>query len=476
MFEQNLWVLKRPPFKAQFEAIRKGWDKTGFNFYMEQGLGKSATLLNNFELLRRAGKVKKLIIVCPNSFKGGWVDEVKKAGLTTPVAVWRADRRQAFLDIIRSEAEFIAIVNFESLYMVVEDWGQLISGPYAMLGVDESIKIKNPKARTTKAALALAAASGFVRNLSGKPVTQGSHDLWAQLKAIRFINKMNFYAFRNRFCLMGGYLGKQVVGAQNTDELNGILERTSFLARKKDWTDLPAKLEPISLETEMEGRQLSMYKQMERDFVAELAEAAMPGSRVTVDMVITRNIKMRQIMSGWIYKEDGEVEIVVPLDKNPRFRIMKDLIDDTIVGKAVIVAFFKPTIDALLKEFEEAGYNPAYIRGQMKPEDIEEQKRRFNEDDDCKVMVVQQVAAKYGHTLLGTENEPCSTMFFFEQSYSLDDRSQIEDRIHRYGQRWPCSYFDFYAGSLDYQVVRALQRKESVAAAILGYANSEKAA
>ena len=48
-------------------------------------------------------------------------------------------------------------------------------------------------------------------------------------------------------------------------------------------------------------------------------------------------------------------------------------------------------------------------------------------------MLLQAEAGKYGHTLVGTPDDPCATMIFFENSYSLDTRSQLEDRIHRMG-------------------------------------------
>jgi SNF2 family DNA or RNA helicase len=471
MHKAKLWVLDRPPFRAQIEAIEAGWDKPGFNFFMEQGLGKSATALNNYELLRRAGKVKRLLILSPNSFKSGWEDEVKKAGISVPVAVYRPDRAKAFLKTVTEEDEWIAILNYESLAKMAETHGEKLSGPWTMIVADESIKLKNPRSQTAKAALWLAARCGWQRTLSGKPVTQGPQDLWAQLKFMGFIKRMNYYAFRNNFCVMGGWQGKQVVGAQNQDELNRVLKSCSFLARKKDFTDLPEKLPPITIPVEMRGAQEKLYRQMEKEFLADIRAAGEEGSKITVDQIITRDIKLRQIMSGWIYDEDKNVEVIVPFEQNPRFQVMKDILEDTISGKAIIVAWYKPTIEALIRAL--GPDKTAWIRGGMTPEEIVEQKRRFNEEDDVLYMVVQEVAAKYGHTLLGTEAQPCSTMFFFEQSYSLDDRSQIEDRMHRYGQKWPCSYYDFVAGKLDRACVRALQRKESVAAAILGYAKGE---
>lgn len=466
------WPLKRPPFRAQFEALEKGWDKPGFNFYMEQGLGKSATLLANFVLLRQAGKARRMIVVVPNSFKGGWAEEIQKEGVVCPTFIWQSGQTDKFKRFITENQEWILIINWEAMYNFTDALGAEVvqNGHLLIVAADESIKLKNPKANWTKAVLWLGSHAGWTRNLSGKPLTQGSHDLWSQLKFCKFIKKMNYYAFRNRFCTMGGYMNKQVVGAQNQDELSRILKDTSFLARKVDFTDLPAKLEPVTIPVELRGDQLRAYKQMERQFLTEIIEADKDRQKITVDMVLTRDIKLRQIMSGWIYDDENNVKELMDFEDNHRFKMLDEILTEQIVGKAVIVAWYRPTIERLKRSFTKMGYEPQVIRGGMTTQEIDDQKAAFNTSDSTRVMIVQQVSAKYGHTLLGTEKQPCSSMLFFEQSYSLDDRSQIEDRIHRYGQIWPCSYFDFVAGKLDRAVIRALQRKESVAAAILGYA------
>jgi hypothetical protein len=55
----------------------------------------------------------------------------------------------------------------------------------------------------------------------------------------------------------------------------------------------------------------------------------------------------------------------------------------------------------------------------------------------------------------------------FENTYSLDDRSQIEDRIHRHGQTADSVlYVDICGTSLDRNAIRALQRKENVFQAV----------
>jgi hypothetical protein len=58
-------------------------------------------------------------------------------------------------------------------------------------------------------------------------------------------------------------------------------------------------------------------------------------------------------------------------------------------------------------------------------------------------------------------------MVFFESSYSLDTRTQDEDRIHRRGQTGEnVLYIDLAGSELDRRVVRALQKKQGLYEAV----------
>lgn len=110
-------------------------------------------------------------------------------------------------------------------------------------------------------------------------------------------------------------------------------------------------------------------------------------------------------------------------------------------------------------------FKPAFIGGKQAMSqrglDIVSEKDRFNNDPSCRVMVAQEVAVKYGHTLMGTTDNPCLDLVFYENSYSLDDRAQVEERPQGNGQLAPLSVLDFYSSDVERKVVKALQAKEN---------------
>jgi hypothetical protein len=245
------------------------------------------------------------------------------------------------------------------------------------------------------------------------------------MRAIGLLDGKNYYAFKTAFCRMGGYMNKKVIGAQNEDILAEWVDHAIFRATKEKWTDLPPKLY-TQRRYELSSYMRQAYLTMEREFVAWLAS----GDDVSVEAAITKYIKLAQISSGFIIKEDGKVEELVAPFSNPKIATIKDIVDSEVVGKTIICYNHRYAFEILAKALED--YNPAFIQGGMDEGSLRYQKDRFNNSPECRVMLAQIRASKYGHTLLGgpePENR-CSTMIFFENTYSLDDRSQVEDRCH----------------------------------------------
>jgi len=453
--------------KVQEKALQASYKRTGFAFYMEMGLGKTLTALTEFMELVPNKDATRLVIICPNSFKTGWLDEIKKHNIDVTAHIFNSGadyENNKFMNEKYTKPP-VLIVNYEAIRkQYTKDYiKKFVGNRFAMLVLDESIQIKTHDSLQTKAALELSSLFKYRRILSGKPVTQGPHDLWAQMKAIGAVTS-RFYPFKTTFCRMGGFRGKKVVGTQNEQLLADTIDKFIFRASKKDWTDLPPKMY-TSRQYQLTYKLASMYKSMEDDFVVWLNET----ENVTVDAFITKYIKLAQIQSGFIIREDETVEELVDPKENPRFLLVKEIVDE-VNGKVVIPYVHRYTFKLLSTILAE--YNPAHITGGMKPEDIQVQKDHFNSFSTCRVMLAQSRAAKYGHTLLGGPmvEDKCSTMIFAENSYSLDDRSQLEDRIHRHGQTAEsCLYIDLWGTPLDKRITAALQAKENIAQAVFQY-------
>lgn len=444
----------------QLAALEKANEKPDFAFFMEMGLGKTAVVLAEFINLYMKDKVQGLMVVCDYSLTSNWIDELSKWGLENKFnyAIWpnypkKGDTRP-WMWVLYHEAFSVGGAKAVGLTQ-----GILLKYD-TYLVIDESIAIKNHKSVRNDAYLGRAKQTRGMRNLakyrrllSGWPQTQGPHDLWAQMMFIHATNR-NFYAWRNRYCVMGGFKNKKVVGTKNEDELTELVGTVSFRALKADWTDLPPKIYANPRMVRLTPKQQKFYHDMLNEMVVELPD----DREVAVRMAVTRMLKLQQISSGFIFDEEGGVFEIDGV--NNKIKALLEFMDQ-INGKVIIPCVFTPSLDIVQDALKK--YNPVILRGGMTPDEISEAKHKFNNYDEFVPIVCQMQTGRYGHTLLGTDNRRCATTFFYENSFDLNDRIQIEDRNHRHGQDTPVTYVDCISSDAEIAVIKALQYKKNLA-------------
>ena len=456
--KNKAWHLPLKPFSVQLEATHRSLDKYGL--LMEMGMGKTAVCLNDFIHYHIQDRVDGIVVICPNSLKLMWKEEAEKCNLDIEVYVWPEIPDK----LVEGTKPFMLTVNYEAVGVGKgEDFlERLMKARKCMLVLDESVCIKNHRAKRTTACLRLRHFTAIRRILTGAPITQSPSDLWPQLTFLDAIPGFKQKAFHYSFCKLGGFMNQKVVGVQNEDYLNQILQRCSFRARKQDWLDLPEKLYAERY-VELTSEQKKRYMDLEVDFYTYIEES---GQEVSAEIVLTKLIKLQQITSGFIIADSGEI---VELDGSTRkINEVENVIEEC--GKVVVFCLFDRSMDILVEHL--AKYKPAQLRGKAKMDDkgidLDDEKRRFNTDPECKVAICQIASAKYGHTLIGSKGGgSCSTVIYYENSYSLDNRLQSEDRIHRLGQENSCLYIDFVSCPLDRAIIRALQMKLDIATAVV---------
>lgn len=488
------WLLDCEPRLAQLEALARSYTgiayrdhrdhpmvpkqirstgpARGWGHFMQQRVGKTPTALNEYLLFKRDYGFHRALIWSPNKYKYTWAKEVRKFGIIDePVHVFESKNKEAARKFVAA-GKGILIVNWEACAheQLVEIFAPFIDDLTYIAG-DESILVKNKESVTFKTAKRVTADLGAVRLLTGKPLVQGPHDLYSQLRLARKIEGWEYNQWKYTFCKMGGFKGRQIIGVkeESVEQMQKILFMAAFHARRADWT---TSFEP-DYETrpiDMTPEQLKHYNQMEDEFIIWLES----GEAVSVEQIITKHEKLTQISSGFIYDEYQNAHWLIPPKDNPKLNDLKFSLENIIEGKTIVIATHAPVIDMLMEQLAE--YKPAVIRGGVagKHIDVEEEKRRFNEEDDCRVIIGQERAIKYGHTLMGTPEDPCQTTYYFENSYSLDDRDQSEQRNQGYGQLSATNVVDPICSPIEAKIVDALQRKETVAAVVLGYYKGKK--
>lgn len=262
---------------------------------------------------------------------------------------------------------------------------------------------------------------------------------------------------------MGGYQGKSVVRNVNTEVLQREMSPYSYIAEDKYIKGFEKIYEPLRHVT-LTVDQQKLYKQMEDELVAELSS----GIEITAPIVLVKYLRLQQISSGVVGDPDGVQHNTIDPFDNPRIRVVRDIIDNEIDHKVIIPCRFRLSIDNLDRVLTKDGYKVAKLVGGMGHE-IEREKERFN-SGEATILLAQLQVLSYGHTLCGPDSNPCDSIIYYENNFSLLDRMQSESRPEKYQRDIPISIYDMYASDMDKYIIQALIKKEDASMALMGYA------
>jgi len=457
------WHLKGEPKAVQVKALELLEQRVdnegleGYGLWMEQGLAKTTTTLNRFLELYLSDRMDTLFIVAKRPLRHNWVDEAKKWGYNIPFTVYETGGWVGPMPAPGKPRTLVGYYQNIHLDRSYNDYMAAItsSGKVLLVG-DESQVIKGPYSKYTKKFFDINTMANSRMLLSGTPQTQSPLDWWSQLRILRAIRGVSAKHFELKYCEKGGFMGKQTLGVNkyNLHELQEIISNHGFIAHKKDWAaDLPDK-DWNTIRLDMTSEQIKHYRTMELEFYAELDR----DNIITANMVISSLMKLQQISSGFIISENGQYLPIIDPIKIPKIIAIKELIEQS-ETKLLVFTHFKYSTKLLANVLKE--YDPCILEGGMEGDKVQQEVRKFN-NSKSKIMVAQVSVGSSGHTLLGNEDMPCYTTIFYENSFSLESRSQAEDRNHRFGQIWPVTYYDFVSSKIEERVINALQKKKQL--------------
>src|SRR5579871_767157 len=194
------------PLPHQEEGTRFLREREAAALLDEQGLGKSKQLIDAIAESVRDGVLDGALIVCPNTLKTTWGEEIEKhSELRYAVfGAGRKARRVAF----RSLRAVFYVINYEAVAAELPSLRALLRFKRMALVLDESHRIKTPTARVTRAIHSLRSDAAKRYIMTGTPVANKPEDLWSQYFFLDDGATLgsSFEAFRARFCSgSGGY-------------------------------------------------------------------------------------------------------------------------------------------------------------------------------------------------------------------------------------------------------------------------------
>lgn len=425
--------------------------------------------------LWKFGRVKRVLVVAPSSVCGVWPKEMEEmADFPFSVAVMTGDKKKrlealASLDTAPRQNLQMAVINYESTWRD-SIFEALAAWKPDLIIADESQRIKTHDAAQSKAMHRLGDITPYKLILSGTPVQNNAIDIFSQY---RFLDSgvfgTSFYAFRNKYAIMGGFDKHQIVGYREMDDLIQKEHSIAYRVTKDEALDLPEQtFENRYIQLSPADRKV--YDQIRRDSYAELEN----GGEVTAPTVLTRLLRLQQLTGGFLRLDDTEKPKLV---NKAKLEALMEIVGDCVDAgqKLVVFARFTSEIDLIADALRQSKVPFGMIDGRtptehktdrMTGEQIlsrSEVVQDFQTNPNTVVFLAQIQTAGLGITL-----HAASTAVFYSLDFNYANYVQALARIHRIGQRSACTYIHLLVEkSVDEKVLKAIGTKDDLAKSIV---------
>jgi len=437
--------FKTNPYPHQIYGFNFGLTHKKWLLADEQGLGKTKQIIDIYVAKKQLGEVKRCLIVAKTTLKYNWMQEFKIHSDINDIVVvdgTKSQREKVWKEILTRFPE-VLITNYENLRVDLDEWKKIVKY-YDFVAIDESHKIKNPKAQVTKAIMELFKNTPNLILATGTPIINKIEECYTTLRLLNAIN-CSYYQFTQKYCVFGGYGGYQIIGYKNIKEIEALLKNRMLRRKKDEVLNLPNKIRQ-TIYVELEGKQKRLYNTIEQEITAELL--AELGTNLNVSNALTKLLRLKQVTST--------PEVFTEEINNAKIEALVELLDDIIYNghKAIIFTQFKSVITKLVEATKK--YNPVVITGDTK--NRQEVVDEFQNNPNVKIFIGTAQSCREGLTLTAADY-----VIFLDKEWAPAYVEQAEDRAHRIGQNKPVTIISLIAkDTIDERIENILAGKKSL--------------
>jgi SNF2 family DNA or RNA helicase len=433
----------------QLEAVDKLDYQYGALIADEPGLGKTFMAGERDRRIRQrilSLEWRPTLIVCPKAMLYTWGEWLtthrpdESLCLLDPAKSAKRSR-EAFLESLTCQADEVYLLHYEGVRMLVND---LVHVPWWHVILDEAHRIGNRKSQTSRAVRALRAE--YRTALTATPANSTPEQIWPILNFLYPTVWPSFWRFAERYVDAHhdsfGYRHVLGVRRDTKDELQGMISPYFVRRRKEDvLPELPKQYQNVWVD--LSPKQRRAYDQMRKDFVAWVGQHE--DQPLVAPVVIAQLIRLQQIALAtptfvekevWKIDEDGQryqdVKVEIHLD-DPSSKLdaaMELIVQRAEVGhKTVVFSQFSRAIDLLGARLDAASIPTVLYHGGIPPRRRNEAEHAFREGEAL-VFAGTITAGGTGLNLQVADME-----IFLDRDWSGGPNRQVEDRVHRIGQK-----------------------------------------
>jgi SNF2 family DNA or RNA helicase len=213
---------------------------------------------------------------------------------------------------------------------------------------------------------------------------------------------------------------------------------------KAECLDLPDLLY-TTRDVPLTKQQFHYYEIIRKNLIAQAA-----GVEITAVNAATLLGKLLQVSAGSVYGAEREI---IEFDISNRFAELMDVINAT-SHKVIVFVPFRHVIERLEQELVKARVSTASIHGAVNSTTRSDNIRRFQTEQDPKVILLQPMAAAHGVTLTQAD-----TVVWWSPVPSAELYLQGNARAHRAGQRNPVTVVRLQGSAVERRIYALLDGK-----------------
>ena len=443
------------PFPHQVEAIEYIANNQNIPLFDEQGLGKTKivieALCNNME----QGIINGVLVVCKKHLIDTWKEEIETHSHLKYIVLRGRPSEKGMRFMGYSH---FYLINYESVIGELKQLKIFLKIREMAIVLDESHRIKNPDAKSTKAILELREFAKKRIIITGTPIANKPLDLWSQFYFLDsgYLLGSNYKEFEKAYSITL----KDSDIADNEcrfRDLRDTVLSNSIRRLKEDVLELPEKVY-IDKYVQVEGQQKEIYTQLKRELYIEVTN--MDGERIIDESndVLKKLLRLVQIASNPFLIDKAYYETPA------KFSLLDTLIEEILERKEKLIVWscFVENIRILRKRYKDFGALLLY--GDIPIIKRNEIVKQFGKDDKCRILIANPAAAKEGLTLTSANNA-----IYLDRNFNMVDYLQSQDRIHRISQTKECRIYKLIAkNTIDEYIDEIIYKKHKLAEYVQG--------
>jgi len=443
------------PHQDQAWAYAKDRDRIAL--FMEMRCGKTPVAIR-----WAASKVKPggvILVLGPVEVLDDWIDELRDEGETRILhaAGMAAPDRLELIETVRTyqgRERLWVLFNYDAIRASkatfleqVDTWDCVIA--------DESTKLRNPKAKTTKFVTKLGARVPYRAILSGLPNPEGPEDYFSQFVFLngQFCGWDNYWIWREKtfFQPIGAQAWKWQPRADTITKIKTEVKREAFRMTRKR-AKIGGALVENKWVVEPTPEQIKATKSVMKSFEV---------GGLQTQWATVRDVWLARIAGGYlpevgpVDEETGEPTTTYRLISHSKHQVIANRLQTDLRGEPVVVWFrFNRELFDVHAILQGAGIASHVITGAT-PRHRRLEIRTAFKRGEFDVLLVQLQTGTYGLNL-----SRANTAIYFSNKYDLEIRAQTKDRIIHGTKTNASQIIDVVTrGSLDEAVVKALRKK-----------------